>query len=112
MSADAGGPQVGLSVTVQPGQAGMRLIVTGEVELSTADMLVRAVGEALDMHPPAIEVDLAGVTFMDSTGIGALLQARKRATVGGTALTVVNPQPSVRRILEITGLLGLFTNKD
>jgi anti-anti-sigma factor len=110
MSADTGVPEVWLSVTAQPEQAGVRLIVTGEIDPSTADVLRHAVGEALDTHPTAIAVDLAGVTFMDSTGIGALVQARKRAVAGGTALTVVDPQPSVRRILEITGLLGWFTS--
>jgi anti-sigma B factor antagonist len=84
------------------------LVVTGEIDIATAPQLRREL-EALsrEAHSPGI-VDLAGVTFLDSSGISALLAARK--AVSGTAVTLVlaDPSPPVRRVLEIAGVDQLF----
>jgi anti-sigma B factor antagonist len=50
-------------------------------------------------------VDLAAVTFLDSTGIGVLVRARNRAVTSGAALTVVNFHRPVRRVFDDTGVL-------
>jgi len=54
----------------------------------------------------AVVVDLAGVRFLDSTAIAALVHARNKAAANSATLTVVRPQPPVPRVLEITGMLG------
>ena len=71
--------------------------VTGEVELSTADAFAEAVAAAIRA---ARAVDLAGVTFMDSSGLKALLAAAGASN--GTPLVLRNPSLAVRRLLEIT----------
>lgn len=48
-------------------------------------------------------VDLGGVTFMDSTGLNALLLARTEAARAGTTLHLARPSHTVARVLEITG---------
>jgi anti-anti-sigma factor len=62
-----------------------------------------------DQRPDLLDVDLAGVTFLDCTGLGALVAVRNAAIRAGGQMRVSHPQPIVRRILEVTGLLGVFT---
>jgi anti-anti-sigma factor len=51
------------------------------------------------------------VTFLDSTGIAALVAARNRAIDEKTALTLINCQPIIRQVLDVTGLLGPLTEE-
>jgi anti-anti-sigma factor len=84
-----------------------RLVVTGEIDLAVAGEFASAVKQLLgDAHSPAL-LDLAGVTFFNSTGIGVLTDAAAEARLRGVEL-VVQPSPHVRRTLEITGLTDYF----
>lgn len=71
--------------------------VAGEIELSTQDAFVEAVTDALRATRA---LDLAGVTFMDSTGLKVLLEAA--SGTDGTPLVIRNPSQAVRRLMEIT----------
>ena len=62
---------------------------------------------AAEGERPCVVVDLTRVTFIDSTGLGVLVGAFKRVRECG-ALSLVCPQRSVRRVLEITGLTQVF----
>jgi anti-anti-sigma factor len=84
--------------------------VVGEVDLATAHLLRdRLLGVLREQAPAVVEVDLAGVTFLDCTGISALVAVRNAAIQAGRQMRVSHPQPIVRRVLEVTGLLDLFT---
>ncbi|MGC5021182.1 STAS domain-containing protein [Micromonospora sp. DT47] len=83
----------------------------GELDMSSADELESALDDVLD-RPGLIEivVDLAGVTFIDSTGVATLLSGAAEAVGRGATLRIVDPQPVVARVLRITAvgpLLGL-----
>lgn len=83
--------------------------VSGEVDLATAPELERALGEALARpEVTGVEVDLAGVEFMDSAGLRVLVAARKQAEDSGRTLRLRAPHDRVRRIIEITGLSEVF----
>ncbi len=89
--------------------------VAGELDLHSAPQLRAEVGRALENNVPRIVIDLAGVTFLDSTGVGVLVGALKRARAATGALNFCGAQPRVRRVFEITGLLGalpLFDTRD
>jgi anti-anti-sigma factor len=102
-----------LTVTAEvDGVSGVRLVAVGEIDLSTADRLRAELDAALDRSAQAIVVDLAGVSFMDSTGIAVLVHARNRAVADGATVSVIDPQPTVRRILTVTGLLKALTDED
>ncbi|MGN9907610.1 STAS domain-containing protein [Phytohabitans sp. LJ34] len=49
------------------------------------------------------------VTFLDCTGLAALVAVRNAAVQAGGQMRVSHPQPIVRRVLEVTGLLAVFT---
>jgi anti-anti-sigma factor len=96
--------------TSHPSPATTRVAVAGEVDLATASVLRDRLLEVLsDQRPAALDVDLAEVTFLDCTGITALVDARNAAVQTGYQIRVSHPQPIVRRVLDLTGLLGVLT---
>lgn len=91
-------------------EAVFRIAVSGEIDLATTDELQAALFSAISSNPaPGIEVDLAGISFMDCGGLSVLLLARQAATRAGCRLRIIRPQPTVRHVLEITGLLDALT---
>lgn len=86
------------------------VMVTGEVDLSTAPRLRQTILDLLAEEPPqGVRVDLAEVPLLDSTGVFVLVDTYKRAKNRGVGLTVEHPQQIVRRVLEICGLLEILT---
>lgn len=83
------------------------LAVSGDVDLATADRLQEAAEMALTIACGTLRIDLSAVTFLDSTGINALIQIRNMAA-NTTVLILENPPPQVERILRITGLDAAF----
>jgi anti-anti-sigma factor len=83
--------------------------VHGEIDFANCDELADCVREAVrDWQPPTIRVDLAAAAFIDTTGIGALIEGYKEATAIGARFIVVNPTVAFRRVLDITGLSDFF----
>jgi anti-anti-sigma factor len=60
----------------------------------------------------AIMLDLRELTFIDSTGLHAILRARDRATTDGHRLILVGARPSARRLFELTGTEFLLDDQD
>jgi len=93
-----------------PAPGTVRVAVAGEIDLSTADVLHAGLLAVLSAQlPEHIEVDLAGVTFMDCGGLTVLVAVGNAAAHTGCQLRITNPQPIVRRVLDVTGLLDVFT---
>ena len=93
-----------------PSPGTVRVAVTGEIDLSSCDVLrVRLYNVLSTLLPSRIEVDLAGVTFLDCSGLTVLVVLGQAAARTGCCLRITNPQPIVRRVLELTGVLGVLT---
>lgn len=91
-------------------QADPVVMVTGEVDLSTAPRLRQAILDLLTGEPPRrVRIDLAEVPLLDSTGVFVLVDSYKQARDRGIGLVVEHPQQIVRRVLEICGLFDLLT---
>jgi anti-sigma B factor antagonist len=102
-------PDLHVTVEPLPGQA-IRVRVAGEVTLENVAELKTVLFRAIDdVRARAVEVDLALVTFIDSTGIGKLVSARAHAITNGSDLWVVHPSPGVRRVLSLLGLLEILS---
>jgi anti-sigma B factor antagonist len=81
------------------------VVLGGEHDLASAPELEHTLGRCLDAFPHVI-VDLSAATYIDSSTIGALLDAKRRADDGGHRFNLVlGTAPVVERILEITGVL-------
>jgi anti-anti-sigma factor len=77
------------------------VVLEGEVDLSTADVLGNLLAEVLEERPSKVVVDLAGVSFLDSAGVKCLLAARTAAATGGCRLVVRRPTRAILRIFTI-----------
>ena len=81
----------------------------GEVDVLTVDQVRLALGEAIAARPSVIEVDLVDLSFIDSTGLGALVFGFQRARDAGIAFRLANPTRAVRQVLVLSGLLEVVT---
>jgi anti-sigma B factor antagonist len=85
------------------------LEVSGEVDVYTAPALRDRITDLLDAGQQVLIVDLAGVEFLDSTGLGVLVAGLNRAREVGGSLALVCPQERVLKLFRITGLDEVFT---
>jgi anti-sigma B factor antagonist len=87
----------------------------GELDLYAAPEFKRHLGDAIEAGKTRIVVDLTDAAFMDSTALGVLIGALKRLRVRDGALAVASEQPTILRILEVTGMdqvLDLYPTAD
>ncbi|MBL7260606.1 STAS domain-containing protein [Paractinoplanes lichenicola] len=77
----------------------------GEVDVLTVDQVRSALSDALATRPREIVVDLAGLVFIDSTGLGALIFGFQRARDAGIRFRLTGATPPVKQILVLSGLL-------
>jgi anti-sigma B factor antagonist len=82
----------------------VRLAVTGEVDTSNADQLRLAILDAATKQGAHLDVDMAGVTFMDSSGLRAIADASLALEPSGSGLVLCNVPRQVRRNLAITDI--------
>jgi anti-sigma B factor antagonist len=98
--------KLGLTANWQVTEAQHVLHLKGELDLPSSRKLV----EALDELTPGarrVLVDVQRVSFVDSSGLSALLQSRRRCEERGIEFKVTPGTPAVTRLLEITGLTDL-----
>jgi anti-sigma B factor antagonist len=87
------------------------LAVSGEVDAYSAPALRERISEILADGSRHLVVDLNGVEFIDSTGLGALVGGLKEARAAGGRLDLVCSVDRVIKLLRITGLDDVFTIK-
>ena len=83
-----------------------RYSITGELDLATAPLL----NHLDDVHGPLV-LDLHGVTFMDSSGIAALVRLWRRCPHRDCMLRIEACSRQVGRVLQIAGLYEMFTQE-
>ncbi|WP_158289908.1 STAS domain-containing protein [Micromonospora sp. S4605] len=114
---------IGLSVLTSAGVVGALLGLSARTALGNAfagiqvafadaanplgDVMQGAIARA-----PRVQVDLARVSFIDSTVLNAFVNAHGRASDRGLSLALVNPTGHVRRVLSMTGILALLSTPD
>jgi anti-sigma B factor antagonist len=98
-----------LSVDVTVRHAGGQAVVTlrGELDLASTPSLATHLTAAAACGPSVI-VDLAGLEYIGYSGLGVLVRIGKWLRAGGGDLSLAAPQPQVRKILVVTGLIDVF----
>jgi anti-sigma B factor antagonist len=103
----------GMEIAITPSrddQGRVLLEVVGAVDLQSRDELLRAGQSALAAAEASVIVlDLSGVSFLDSTGIGALVQIWRETEDAGLGFVVRNPSERAARVLGLTGVLDAWT---
>lgn len=83
----------------------------GEIDASTVHALDGAITEAASLASHVV-IDLAEVTFVDSSGLGAFIVGRQSQIKHHGSMSLVSPPPAVRRLLGSTHLNDVFTIYD
>jgi anti-sigma B factor antagonist len=95
-------PELSIAVHNAPGQVVFHL--AGEIDVLTVTKLSTMVNEILVDPPPRIVLDMAGVTFCDSQGLGTLVVLSRKAQHAQSVLALANVGDFLLRVLDITGL--------
>ncbi|SNY64239.1 STAS domain-containing protein [Paractinoplanes atraurantiacus] len=91
------------------GDGTLVVVLRGELDYTNSRDVATVIREAVaERRPPAVRVDLAEVGFLDSSGIGVLVQALQAAEDVPAGFRVQNPRDKVLDQLRISGLLELF----
>jgi anti-anti-sigma factor len=95
-------PELSIEVQRAPDEAVLHL--AGEIDVLTVVRLSTIVNEILLEPPARIVLDMAGVTFCDSQGLGTLVVLSRKAQHARTVLALANVGDFLLRVLDITGL--------
>lgn len=98
---------VGLSIRDADGRAVVALC--GEFNLADAQGVASHLITAVAACGPSVIVDLAGLQSIGYSGLAVLLRIRKWTRRSGGDLALAAPQPTVRRVLEASGLIDVFS---
>jgi anti-sigma B factor antagonist len=99
---------VELSLTTRAVGSHMVLAVGGEIDVYTAPQLRAELIRLADAGYAHIVVDMERVDFLDSTGLGVLVGALKRARAAGGSVELVCTQPKILKIFNVPGLEKVF----
>ena len=81
---------------------------SGEVDLASATDLEACIRRALEGSPSSVVLDLAGLTFIDSSGLRVLVSVSADARSQAVSFGLRNVPGHAQRVLDITGLSGMF----
>jgi anti-sigma B factor antagonist len=101
-----------LEITTASADGGTVLTLSGELDIASAPALERALDDVGASLLHRLVIDLTQVTFMDSTGLRALLLARQRTADGGQELLLCPGPRQVQRVFELSGTLERFSFRD
>jgi anti-sigma B factor antagonist len=111
MATDPGG--VVLQTRIERHEGVAVVVATGELDVATAPRLLDEVRRANADGPPGpVVLDAAGVGFMDSSGLRALLDAERAAHEAGRPFAIARPSAGVRRVLELVDLIDQMSVLD
>ncbi len=82
------------------------IVVAGDIDMAGGPLLEASLLQRTDDQP--VVIDLAGVSFIDSSGLRSLLDGARRAQARGTEVVLRAVGPEVSRLLELTGAGSQF----
>lgn len=98
-----------LELSCRTGSNGYQIVsLAGELDIATAEKAYSYISEVIDGRPAPVTVDLSALTFCDASGLGALARIARHARQAGRQLMLTSVQPSLLKIMRITGLDRVF----
>ena len=101
-------PADDLKIDVATRDSGEVVRVRGEVDLHTSPQLRRLLLETIEKQPERLIVDLSSVSYMDSSGVGTMVESKRLLERTGGRMVLVGLQPRVQSVFEITQLDRFF----
>lgn len=90
-----------LGIAVERSEERVRVVLVGELDLSNSDGFARRLAEAEADAPAVLEIDLRGLMFIDSSGLGELFAANRRAHAQGRRIQVIKGRGPIERVLNL-----------
>jgi anti-sigma B factor antagonist len=97
-----------LTIDLEQGEPYWKLVLNGELDYSECAGLRMNIDRILKASPPACVVDLSGLDYLDSSGLGLLLSLSKEYGAQGGRLILITNE-TVDNILSLTRLNGIFS---
>ncbi len=98
-----------MNISTQIKQGVLVVRVEGELDMHVADEFRQKVDEALETgNIRHVILNLKGVTFVDSSGLGVILGRYKKISATGGRLLAAGVKPQVARVFELSGLLKII----
>jgi len=100
---------VALDVQTRQTEGGISVVVpTGRLDVAGAPALKDAISELVKNGPPRVVIDMEGISFVDSTGLGSVISALKQIRGSQGDLRLAAPNQQARVVLELTTLDRVF----
>ena len=99
---------MGLTIDKEKSPSGFLIRVVGEVDLYSSPELRKAILKAVPSAEGGLAIDMAGVTYIDSSGVATLVEGLRSAREHGTGSSLVSPSPAVMQVLELARLDSIF----
>jgi anti-sigma B factor antagonist len=97
-------PEQGLTVASEQSEGVYRIVLRGELDVSTVSRFNGALADPAIRRSHALIVDLSELTFMDSTGLSAVLVAEMHSRTRGQRFAVVRGPRHVQELFRLTGV--------
>jgi anti-sigma B factor antagonist len=98
-----------LEVETRQVESGVTVVApTGRLDVSGAPALKDAIAEAVKNGLPRVVIDMGGISFVDSTGLGSVISALKQVRGSHGELRLAAPNQQARVVLELTTLDRVF----
>lgn len=99
---------MGLTIENEKSPTGSLIRVAGEVDLYSSPELRKAILKAVPSAEGGLEIDLAEVTYIDSSGVATLVEGLRSARQHGIDFALVTPSKAVMQVLELARLDSVF----
>lgn len=99
----------GLKVDIHPSDYGTVVQLTGEIDVGSSSPLQEHLLRIMRDWNPRLLLDLCGVSFMDCSGLTALIVTRRRAVQRHGWLRLIAVSEQARKVIELTGLAEALT---
>lgn len=93
---------------LSPGDAPGVITLSGEIDFSVTPAVRERLLELVGDQPEAITLDMADLSYIDSSGLALLIELRKTLTESGRSITIRAISPQVRKLFNLTQLGDLF----
>ncbi|MFD3504195.1 STAS domain-containing protein [Streptomyces sp. NPDC058676] len=84
------------------------VFLVGEIDADTAPTVGAAVDDCFSRETGGVDIELAGVSFCDASGLNVFRAAALSANASGRRLRLRHPTPAVRRVFDLTGTASLL----
>ncbi|MEF9917757.1 MAG: STAS domain-containing protein [Eubacterium sp.] len=91
-------------------RTGVKII--GEIDISTVEVFQNPIKEMIEGDDKQIYLDVTDLKYIDSTGIGILIELRKESIVKKQEIILINPQKNVMKLLQLTGVDKIFNIRE